>query len=225
MTTRRDFLTGTGLFVIGTALVRADQPCTISTKDSQAATTPDQALARLKLGNTRVLEGKTIHCDILKEVRETSGGQAPFAAVLACMDSRVAPELVFDQRIGSLFSVRVAGNFVNTDILGSLGAKLIVVLGHTDCGAIKGAVDHVQLGNLTATLENIRPAVLEVAGAATDYSAKDKVFVQKVADRNAKDAAQMLTSHSTVMATLVAERKLKIVSAMHDVSTGAVTWL
>jgi carbonic anhydrase len=148
------------------------------------------------------------------------------------MDSRVSPELVFDQRIGDIFAVRVAGNFVNTDILGSLeyatqvaGSKLIVVLGHSDCGAVKGAIDHVQLGNLTAALENIRPAVAEVSATDGAANSKDKKFVQKVSERNARDAAGQLISRSKVLAGLVEDQKLTIVAAMHDVSTGVVTWL
>jgi carbonic anhydrase len=128
--------------------------------------------------------------------------------------------------------VRIAGNFVNTDILGSLeyatqvaGAKLIVVLGHSDCGAIKGAIDHVKLGNLTAALENIQPAVAEVTAANGPADSKDKKFVQKVSDRNATDAAGQLSSRSKVLASLIEEHKLTIVAAMHDVSTGVVTWL
>lgn len=162
----------------------------------------------------------------------TAAGQAPFAAVLGCMDSRVAPELVFDQRIGDIFAVRVAGNFVNTDILGSLeyatevaGAKLIVVLGHSDCGAVKGAIDHVKLGNLTAALENIQPAVKEVTAANGAATSKDKNFVQKVSERNAQDAAGQLIARSKVLASLVNDNKLTIVAAMHDVGTGAVAWL
>lgn len=231
MTTRRNFLAATALFAAGTTVVRPEQ-CAVSTKESQAATTPDQALARLKEGNSRVLAGQTINCNLLAQIKETANSQAPFAAVLACMDSRVAPELVFDQRIGAIFSVRIAGNFVNTDILGSLeyatkvaGARLIVVLGHTECGAVKGAIDNVELGNLTAALENIRPAVLEVSGTEAEHrSSKDKPFVQRVADRNAQDAATLLLTHSSVMGALIKEHKLKIVSAMHDVGTGAVTW-
>jgi len=168
---------------------------------------------------------------LMTQVKGTASAQAPFAAVLGCMDSRVAPELVFDQRIGDIFSVRIAGNFVNTDILGSLeyatqvaGSKLIVVLGHSDCGAVKGAVDDVKLGNLTTALANIRPAVLKVAGSSGAHTSKDKKFVQSVADQNAKDAAEQLTSRSDVLALLAKQDRLKIVSAMHDVSTGAVSW-
>jgi carbonic anhydrase len=232
MATRRSFLAGGALFVAATALARAQDLCAVSTKDTQAATTADQALARLKAGNQRFLAGKSIHCDLMSQVKATAQSQAPFAAILGCMDSRVPPELVFDQQIGDIFSVRVAGNIVNTDILGSLeyatqvaGTKLIVVLGHSDCGAIKGAVDDVKLGNLTEMLSNIRPAVQKVAGAAGDATSKNKKFVQSVADQNARDSAASLTARSEVLAALVKDHKLKIVSAMHDVGSGTVHWL
>jgi len=231
MTTRRTFLTATGLFAAGATLARADPLCAASTPETQSAATPDQALMRLKEGNNRFLTGRMVNCDLMAHVKDTASGQAPFAAILGCMDSRVPPELVFDQQLGNIFTVRIAGNFVNTDILGSLeyatkvaGSKLIVVLGHSDCGAIKGAVDDVQLGILTATLANIRPAVQKIAVAEGEHTSKNKKFVQSVADQNAKDAAAMLTSRSDVIATLVQAQKLKIVSAMHDVSTGAVSW-
>jgi carbonic anhydrase len=126
--------------------------------------------------------------EVCTAFKETVKGQAPIAALLGCMDSRVPPELVFDQRIGDIFSVRIAGNFVNTDILGSLeyatrvaGAKLVVVLGHTECGAVIGAVDDVKLGNLTGTLANIRPAVIKIAGGTSDHTSKNEQFVQSVA--------------------------------------------
>jgi carbonic anhydrase len=231
MATRRGFLAATGLFVAGSALARAQDLCAVSTKNTQAAGTADQALMRLQEGNQRFLTGRTLHCDLMNQVKATAQSQAPFAAILGCMDSRVPPELVFDQRIGDIFSVRVAGNIVNTDILGSLeyatevaGTKLIVVLGHSDCGAIKGAVDDVKLGNLTEMLSNIRPSVLKVAGADGDHTSKNKKFVQSVAEQNAKDAAALLTARSDVLAALVKDHKLKIVAAMHDVSTGAVKW-
>src|SRR5271156_3800974 len=159
MTTRRSLLSAMGLIAVGTAVARAHDSCTVFTKSMQGATTPEQALARLKEGNARFIADKPIHCDLRSQVQQSAGGQSPFAAVLGCMDSRVAPELVFDQRIGDIFAVRIAGNFANTDIIGSLeyatqvaGAKLIVVLGHSDCGAVKGAIDDVKLGNLTSTL-------------------------------------------------------------------------
>jgi carbonic anhydrase len=232
MSTRRHFLVGLGSIAGGILSVRADDLCAAFDKDAQAAITSEQALERLKAGNARFVAGHPVHCNPQSQVKATAGGQAPFAAVLGCMDSRTAPELVFDQRIGDIFAVRIAGNFVNTDILGSLeyatqvaGAKLIVVLGHTDCGAVKGAIDHVQLGNLTAALENIRPAVAEVADAGGARDSKNKKFVQRVAERNVTDAASQLTTRSKILASLTSEHKLVIVGAMHDVSTGTVSWL
>jgi len=232
MATRRHFLTLSGMFVAGAALAQTDDLCAVATKETQAATTADQALLRLKAGNERFRTGRSLHCDLVGQIKATAKGQAPFAAVLGCMDSRVAPELVFDQQLGDILTVRVAGNIVNTDNLGSLeyatkvlGTKLIVVLGHSECGAIKGAIDDVKLGNVTALLSNIRPAVLKVAAGDGDHTSKNKKFVQEVADQNARDAASLLTARSEVLAAQLKEHQIKIVSAMHDVSTGAIRWL
>ena len=232
MATRRHFLTLSGMFVAGAALAQTDDLCAVATKETQAATTADQALLRLKAGNERFRTGRSLHCDLVGQIKATAKGQAPFAAVLGCMDSRVAPELVFDQQLGDILTVRVAGNIVNTDNLGSLeyatkvlGTKLIVVLGHSECGAIKGAIDDVKLGNVTALLSNIRPAVLKVAAGDGDHTSKNKKFVQEVADQNARDAASLLTTRSELLAAQVKEHQIKIVSAMHDVSTGAIRWL
>jgi len=232
MSTRRNFLVSLGSFAGGILSVRADDLCTAFNKDAQAEITSNQALERLKAGNARFVAGNPVHCNPQSQVKATAGGQAPFAAVLGCMDSRAAPELVFDQRIGDIFAVRIAGNFVNTDILGSLeyatqvaGAKLIIVLGHSDCGAVKGAIDHVQLGNLTAALKNIRPAVSEVTDAGGSRDSKNKTFVQRVSERNVVDAASQLTTRSKIMAGLASERKLLIVGAVHDVRSGVVSWL
>lgn len=236
MKERRSFLAAAGALAAA-SLSRSTDAATAAacrTFDAarQAAVTPDQALEMLKQGNARFVSGKTIHCDLRAQVKATASGQAPFAAVVGCIDSRVPPELVFDQRIGDIFAARIAGNFVNTDIIGSLefatrlaGAKLIVVLGHTECGAIKGAVDNAQLGNLTATLANIRPSVLKVKGIEGPQDSKNKKLVQAAADQNARDAASMLSARSEVLRELVAGGKLKIVSAMHDVGTGKVAWL
>ena len=232
MNTRREFLAVAGaLAAASTTVLRAQETCAVFTKATQSSTSPDQALARLKEGNGRFVSGRTLHCDPRAQVKESALGQAPFAAVLGCMDSRVSPELVFDQQIGSIFACRIAGNFATPEILGSLeyatkvaGAKLIVVLGHTDCGAVKGAIDDVKLGNLTTTLSHIRPAVLQVTNTTGASTSKNKKFVQAVADQNAKDAAATLTTHSEVLAALVASHDLLIASAMHDVSTGVVTW-
>jgi carbonic anhydrase len=211
----------------------AQEPqCAIFTKDRQAAVTPSAALQKLKDGNARFVAGRSIQCDLIAQVRATSSGQAPFATVLGCIDSRVPPELVFDQQIGAIFVARVAGNFVNTDIIGSLefatqlaGAKAIVVLGHSDCGAVKGAIDDVKLGNLTATLANIRPSVAKVAKLNGPHTSNDPAFVQAVADQNAKDAAAQLLSRSTVLQDLVSADRLKVAAAMHDLATGVVRWL
>lgn len=205
--------------------------CLAFDKSRQADVTPDQALALLREGNERFVNGRLLHCDLMAQVRATATAQAPFAAVVGCIDSRVPPELVFDQHIGDIFSARIAGNFVNTDIIGSLefatllaGAKLIVVLGHSECGAVKGAVDDARLGNLTATLANIRPSVIKVQGVEGPRNSKNKKLVQAVADQNAKDAAAMLQERSEVLRQLVSQGKLRIVSAMHDVGTGRVNW-
>ena len=238
MTSRRQFFATAGALatVATTTATNAiaqsgGEACAVFTPDRQGKITPDEALKRLKEGNERFTSGKTINCDLRQQVKSTAAGQAPFAAIVGCIDSRVPPELVFDQRLGDVFAARIAGNFVNTDIIGSLefatalaGAKLIVVLGHGECGAIKGAVDDAKLGNLTAMLANIRPAVIKIKDISGEQNSKNKKLVQAVADQNAKDAAAMLLSKSEVLTGLVKEGKLKIVSAMHDVSTGKVQW-
>jgi carbonic anhydrase len=205
--------------------------CPAFDKARQEGVTPDQALQMLKDGNARFASGRSINCDLLAQVKATADGQAPFAAVVGCIDSRVPPELVFDQNIGDIFAARIAGNFVNTDIIGSLefatklaGAKLVVVLGHTECGAVKGAVDDAKLGNLTAALANIRPSVVKIKAVDGPQTSKNKKLVQAVADQNAKDAAAALTERSEVLRELIGQGKLKIVSAMHDVGSGKITW-
>lgn len=230
---RQTFKSLVGFAALTTAAVsavQAQESCAVLTKESQTATTPDAALKRLIDGNARFVAGKTVNCDLMKQVKETANQQSPTAVIVGCIDSRVPPELVFDQRIGDIFSARVAGNFVNTDILGSLefataaaGSKLIVVLGHSECGAIKGAVDDVKLGNLTSMLANIRPSLAKLNYAGVP-SSKDKALVQKVADQNAKDAAAMIMSKSPVIADLVKAGKVKIVSAMHDIGTGRISF-
>jgi carbonic anhydrase len=236
MNERRRFLAVAGAFAATGLSVQAAaaDPAACRPFDAarQSAVSPDQALEMLKQGNARFVSGNMIHCDLRAQVKATAAAQAPFAAVVGCIDSRVPPELVFDQRLGDIFAARVAGNFVNTDIIGSLefatklaGAKLIVVLGHSECGAIKGAVDDAKMGNLTAMLANIRPAVLKVKRIDGSQDSKNKKLVQAVADQNAKDAAAMLTARSEVLRELVAAGKLKIVAAMHDVGTGKLTWM
>lgn len=230
---RRGFLAAISAVTLagigGTALA-ADQ-CAVFDKARQSATTPDEALAMLQDGNARFVAGNMVNCDLMAQVRSTATGQAPFAAIVGCIDSRVPPELVFDRRIGDIFAARIAGNFVNTDIIGSLefatllaGAKLIVVLGHSECGAIKGAIDNAELGNLTATLANLRPAVEQVSAIPGKQDSTNPQLVQAVADTNAKLAATMLVERSTVLSELVEAGSLKIVSAMHDVGNGKVAF-
>ena len=199
------------------------------TREAQAAITPDKAIEMLKQGNQRFVSGKTVERDLLAQVKQTSKGQFPFAAVVSCLDSRIPPEIVFDRGIGDLFVARVAGNFVNDDILGSLefatklsGAKLIVVMGHTECGAVKGACDAAQLGLLTATLANINPAVTAVQSDYTPRSSKNTEFVQAVAEMNVSLTMQKLGDRSVVLRVMLDKGEIGMVGAMYDVSTGEV---
>jgi carbonic anhydrase len=213
--------------------VHAQAPeCAVFTPDRQKSTTPDDAIALLKGGNERFTSAKSVNCDLMAQVRQTAGNQSPFAAIVGCIDSRVPPELVFDQRIGDVFCARVAGNIVNTDIIGSLeystrvsGAKAIVVLGHNSCGAIKSAVDGVKLGNITALLKNFRPALATLSRADGKRDSHNDPLVQKVAEANARLTAASLPKRSRIIKALVATGQLKVVAAMHDITTGKVTWL
>lgn len=231
MYTRRNFLAASATIPLATAAttVLADEACTVFTPDRQKATSPEAALQLLKDGNARFVTGQAVNCDMKAQVRETASGQAPFAAVVGCIDSRVPPEIVFDQQLGDIFAARIAGNFVNDDIIGSLefatkiaGAKAIVVLGHTECGAVKGAVDGAKLGLLTKMLENFKPAIDASASTGGERTSKNKKLVQAVADTNAQLAAKQLVERSEVLRELVEKRQLIIASAMHDLSTGSV---
>jgi carbonic anhydrase len=225
------------VFALATALtafmapgvVLADTAGAALTREAQAAITPTKALAMLKQGNERFVSGKAIERDYLAQVKQTSKGQFPFAAVVSCLDSRIPPAIVFDRGIGDLFVARVAGNFVNDDILGSLefatklaGAKLIVVMGHTECGAVKGACDAAQLGLLTATLANINPAVKAVQGDYTPRSSKNAEFVQAVAEMNVQLTMQTLRDRSVVLREMIDKGEIGLVGAMYDVSSGKV---
>jgi carbonic anhydrase len=202
------------------------------TRADQAAMTPAEALQRLKEGNARFLAGKALARDLRQQVLETATGQYPFAAVLGCMDSRVPHEVVFDQGVGRLFSVRIAGNFADPEILGSLeyaayiaGARLIVVLGHTECGAVKGACDDVELGNLTRTLSHIRPAVAAVTDVPGARDSKNKAFVEAVARANVKLALEDVRKRSSILDGMVGRGELALAGAIYDVKTGAVAFL
>jgi carbonic anhydrase len=199
----------------------------VQTRESQAAMTPSLALERLKAGNARFVSNTTKKHDWSAQVVATASGQHPFAAILGCMDSRGPVEILFDQGIGDVFVVRVAGNVVNDDELGSLeyavsvGTKLIVVLGHTSCGAVKGAIDGAELGNLTGLLAKIRPAVAQ----ARCSEAKDAACVTKVAEKNVQHALKEIRERSPYLAKALAEGKIGLVAAMYDLATGKVTFL
>jgi carbonic anhydrase len=232
--TRRTFVgaLAASLPLLASTAYGQSQDCAVFTADRQAAMTPDDAVARLRDGNARFVGGRSINCDLMQQVRETAGHQSPYAAVVGCIDSRVPPELVFDQRIGDIFCARVAGNFVNTDILGSLeyatavaGAKVIVILGHSSCGAIKSAVDGVEAGNITALLENFAPALATLTPDDGERSSANTSLVAKVAEQNVLLTAAGLRSRSPMLDALVADGELVILSAMHDLNTGQVSWL
>ncbi len=216
------------LTTIGT--VHAESGTTMTSK-TQAAITPDEAIEMLKQGNERFINGNAVKRDLLTQVKQTSKGQFPFAAIVSCIDSRIPPEIVFDQGVGDIFVARVAGNFVNDDILGSLeystkvaGAKLILIMGHTECGAVKGACDGAQLGLLTATLANINPAVEAVKGDYTPKSSKNNEFVQAVAETNVKLTMQKLRERSVVLREMLDNGEIAMVGAMYHVNTGQVVF-
>lgn len=204
------------------------------TKETQLEMSPEKALATLKEGNVRFQKNEKAPRDLMEQVKDTSTGQYPFATILSCIDSRVSAELIFDQGVGDIFSVRIAGNFVNEDILGSMefacklaGTKLVVVLGHTACGAVKGACDHARLGNLSALIQKIEPAV-EAVTEPTDASQRNSgniQFVNDVAVKNVHMTIDNIREESPVLAELEAEGAIKIVGAMYDINNGSVTFL
>jgi len=206
------------------------QQAPVQTAETQAAITPDRALELLKAGNERFVNGSMMQRDYMNQVEQTATGQYPFAVVLSCIDSRVPPELVFDQGVGDIFTARVAGNFVNTDILGSMefatavaGSKLIVVLGHTECGAVKGACDRVEMGNLTHTLGNLAPALYAVETEG-ERSSQNEDFVHAVTEENVRLNVQNILERSQVIRDQVENGEVKVIGALHDVSTGTVTF-
>lgn len=204
------------------------------TKASQDAISPAKALELLQEGNQRFIAKQQVERDLNLQVDQTSTGQFPFATVLSCIDSRVPAELVFDQGIGDIFSVRIAGNFVNTDILGSMefasklaGTKLILVLGHTACGAVKGACDHAELGNLTAMLGNIAPAVEAITepADAADRTSANIDFVNAVGTKNVELTIERIRQESPVLAEMEQAGEIQIVGGMYDIATGKVKFL
>jgi carbonic anhydrase len=199
------------------------------TAESQATVTPDKALQFLKEGNNRFINNLKINRNLLEQVNDTREGQWPFAIVLSCIDSRTSAELVFDQGLGDIFSVRIAGNILNEDILGSMefatkvvGSRIIVVLGHSKCGAVKGACDHIEMGNLTTLLNKIQPAVYEEKSTKENRNSKNDTFVEKVASLNVKLTMERIRKESDIIRDLEASGAIKIVGGMYDVDSGKV---
>jgi carbonic anhydrase len=203
----------------------------VMTQEQQAALTPDEVIRALKEGNARFVAGDLTARDHSEQVRKSTYAQYPKAIVLSCVDSRVPVEDVFDRGIGDVFVARVAGNFVNTDILGSMefackvsGSKLVLVLGHEHCGAVKAAVDNVKLGNITPMLQNIRPAVESVEYEG-DRSAKNAAFVHMACESNVRRTIDRIRSESPILEEMEAKGEIKIVGAVYDMDDGKVVWL
>lgn len=201
----------------------------VKTKEEQAALNPELALEKLQKGNARFVAGKMRIRDFLSQVSMSSKKQFPFALIYSCMDSRGAPEIIFDQGIGDIFVERLAGNVVNNDLLGGMeyatqvvGAKLIVVLGHTSCGAVKGACEGAKLGHLTSLLAKIEPAVQAVREEDPTMSCEDKHTINKIAEQNIRNVLEQIKSQSPVLMGLIKEGKIGIVGGMQNLATGKV---
>lgn len=202
------------------------------TKEMQDKITPAKGVQLLKEGNQRFVNNLKFNRNLLQQVNETSDGQHPFAVILSCIDSRTSAELIFDQGLGDIFSVRIAGNVLNEDILGSMefsckiaGAKVIVVLGHTRCGAVKGACDHIKMGNLTTLLDKIEPAVKSETSTSSDRTSKNLDFVDKVAKINVEMTIQQIIDRSEILKKMNEDDEIDIVGGMYDVETGIVDFL
>jgi len=199
------------------------------TKEMQAAITPRIALELLKEGNKRFVNNLKINRNLLQQANETSDGQHPFAIILSCIDSRTSAELIFDQGLGDIFSVRIAGNIINEDILGSMefackvaGSKMIVVLGHTRCGAVKGACDHVEMGNLTALLSKLQPAVYDEKTETENRTSGNDRFVEKVSVINVKRTVHAIMERSPILKEMIQSGAIGIVGGTHDIANGTV---
>lgn len=202
------------------------------TKETQSTTTPEMALQFLRDGNHRFVNSLKNNRVLLEQVNETRDGQFPIAAILSCIDSRTSAELIFDQGLGDIFSIRIAGNIVNDDILGSMefacklsGSKLIVVLGHSKCGAIKGACNNVQLGNLSTLLNKIQPAVYYERQTSENRNADNAEFVQNVARIQVKRSVESIVEQSVVLREIIEKGEVALIGAMYDVETGKVEFL
>lgn len=201
------------------------------TKEMQNEITPAMALDILKEGNHRFINNLKANRNLLQQANDTLEGQHPFAVILSCIDSRTSAELIFDQGLGDVFSVRIAGNIINEDILGSMefgckvaGSKIIVVLGHTKCGAVKGACDHVEMGNLTSLLSKLQPAVYDEKTVIEDRTSGNTEFVEKVSEINVKRSVQAIKERSPILKEMLEKGEIEIVGGVHDLATGVVTF-
>jgi len=201
-------------------------------KAEQAALTPAQVLESLRRGNERFAGGKPVARDMLHDQRITSEGQFPHAVILSCIDSRAPAEFVFDQGLGDLFNARIAGNIADNDLVGSMefacavaGAKLVLVMGHTRCGAVKGAIDRVQLGNLTGLLDRIQPAVEASRDVPGEHNSKNSKFVEAVSEANVRLTVARIRELSPTLRDLESAGKIQIVGCIYDLETGRVHFL
>ncbi len=230
------------LISIGSQIVNAQQTASkshssetktsgdvIMTKDAQNAITPKKALQMLVEGNQRFSEDKLLKRNYSEEVKQTAKGQYPHSVILSCLDSRTSSELIFDQGLGSVFNARVAGNIENIDILGSMefaciaaGAKLILVVGHSNCGAVKGACDNVQLGNLTNLIDQIKPAAEQVKNVEGERNSNNHDFVEAVAKENVLQTIQDIRKRSPILAEMESKGEIMIVGGMYNLETGVV---
>ena len=200
-------------------------------KELQDAISPKRAIEILKEGNKRFVNNLKANRNLLEQANETSDGQHPFAIILSCIDSRTSAELIFDQGLGDVFSVRIAGNIINEDILGSMefackvaGSKIIVVLGHSKCGAVKGACDHVEMGNLTALLSKIQPAVYDEKSETENRNSSNAEFVEKVASINVKRTVNAIMERSPILKEMIQNGEIGIIGGMHNIADGEVTF-
>ncbi len=199
------------------------------TKETQDQLTPEHALDILKEGNKRFVNNIKAHRNLLEQVNETSAGQFPFAAILSCIDSRTSAELIFDQGLGDILSIRIAGNILNEDILGSMelackiaGSKLILVLGHTKCGAITGACDNIVLGNITTLLSKIKPAIEKETETKTERNSGNETFLQNVTVNNVFIMVQKIREQSSILLEMEQTKQIKIIGGLHDIDSGQV---
>ena len=212
--------------------VDADWANKVLTKEEQALLTPDDVIDRLKEGNRWYVADKHTYRSHSKQIRQAAMGQYPKGIVLSCIDSRVPIEDIFELGIGDIFVARVAGNFENTDMLGSMeyackvaGAKLVLVLGHEQCGAIKGAIDNVQLGNITSMLENIKPAINHFSDYSGNKTSKNETFVHMVAEQNVWETIDNIRKYSPILKEMEQQGQIKIVGGMYDMDTGKVIFM